>query len=128
MSVTIPISVGELVDKYSILQIKRSRVVGSDKLQDVDNEISLLSSHVGLFIVIDAIDVLYEDLVGINCQLWDVYDELRTLEKEKRFGERFIELSRTAYHLNDERYSIKNKINRLTNSDVQEVKQYIEYR
>lgn len=102
--------------------------MGSDKLQDVENEMNLISPYVGLFIVIDAIDVLYEDLVGINCQLWDVYDELRTLEKEKLFGERFIELSRTAYHLNDERYSIKNKINRLTNSDVQEVKQYIEYR
>jgi hypothetical protein len=71
---------------------------------------------------------LYEDLIGVNTQLWDVEDELRKLEKDKSFGDRFIELARAVYFLNDKRFEAKNKINILTNSDIQEVKQYIDYK
>ena len=125
--VTIPVSVGELIDKYSILQIKRSKV-SADKLTKVQHEISTLTSQVGPFIILDVISTLYEDLIGVNTQLWDVEDEIRKLEKDKDFGDKFIELARAVYHLNDERFNIKNKINTLTDSDIREVKQYIDYK
>lgn len=125
--VTIQVSVGELIDKYTILQIKRQKV-SPDKLSKVQHEIETLTGLVGPFIIIDSISTLYEDLIGVNTQLWDVEDELRKLEKEKQFGEKFIELARAVYFLNDKRFEIKNRINLLTNSDIQEVKQYIDYK
>lgn len=125
--ITIQVSIGELIDKYSILQIKRSKVTG-DKLEKVEHEIKALLPEVGPLIGIDAIDTLYEHLIGVNLQLWDVEDQLRILEKEKDFGEKFIELARSVYHLNDERFGIKNKINILLGSDIREVKQYINYK
>lgn len=125
--VTIPVSVGELIDKYTILQIKRNNV-SPDKLSKVQREIESLTSLVGPFIIIDSISNLYEDLIGVNTQLWDVEDQLRELERDKSFGDRFIELARTVYFLNDKRFEAKNKINILTNSDIQEVKHYIDYK
>jgi hypothetical protein len=125
--ITIPVSVGELIDKYTILQIKRSKV-SADKLPKVENESKQLLPLVGKFLAIDPISTLYEDLIGINLQLWNVEDDIRKLEKEKDFGDKFVELARAVYHLNDERFVIKNKINLLTDSDIQEVKQYIDYK
>jgi len=125
--ITIPVSVGELIDKYTILQIKRSKV-STDKLPKVENESKQLLPLVGKFLAIDPISTLYEDLIGINLQLWNVEDDIRKLEKDKDFGDKFIELARAVYHLNDERFVIKNKINTLTDSDIQEVKQYIDYK
>jgi hypothetical protein len=125
--ITIPVSVGELIDKYTILQIKRSKV-SADKLAKVENEAKQLLPLVGKFIAIDSISRLYEDLIGVNLQLWNVEDEIRKLEKDKDFGDKFIELARAVYHLNDERFVVKNKINMLTDSDIQEVKQYIDYK
>jgi|TARA_R110002126_G_scaffold79577_1_gene197341 hypothetical protein len=125
--ITIPVSVGELIDKYTILQIKRSKV-SADKLAKVEKEAKQLLPLVGKFIAIDSISRLYEDLIGVNLQLWNVEDEIRKLEKDKDFGDKFIELARAVYHLNDERFVVKNKINMLTDSDIQEVKQYIDYK
>lgn len=125
--VTIPVSVGELIDKYSILQIKKAKV-SVDKLDLVHNEMTALAQQVSKYLAIDSISVLYEDLIGINSQLWDVEDKLRILEKEKKFEGEFISLARSVYHLNDERFNLKNRINLLTNSDIKEVKQYIDYR
>ena len=125
--ITIPVSVGELIDKYTILQIKRNKV-SPDKLSKVQYEIESLTSLVGPFIIIDSISKLYEDLIGVNTQLWDVEDELRKMEKDKLFSDRFIELARAVYFLNDKRFEAKNKINTLTNSDIQEVKQYTDYK
>jgi len=125
--ITIPVSVGELIDKYSILQIKRSKVKGV-KLENVQNEINSLTSYVSKFITIDTISTLYEDLLGVNTQLWEVEDEIRILENQKVFNDKFIQLARSVYYLNDERFSIKNKINVLTDSEIQEVKQYIDYK
>lgn len=125
--ITIPISVGELIDKYSILQIKRSKVSGT-KLENVQNEIQALISYVRPYLIIEGINRLYEDLIGVNTQLWDVEDNIRKLEQQKQFDDKFIELARAVYHLNDERFNIKNKINVLTDSDIQEVKQYIDYK
>lgn len=125
--VTIQVSVGELIDKYTILQIKRSKV-SDDKLQKVQHEIAVIVPTVAPYLAIESISRCYEDLLGVNSQLWIVEDQLRVLEKEKDFGEKFIELARSVYYLNDERFNIKNKINTLTNSDIQEVKQYIDYK
>lgn len=126
--VNIPISVGELIDKLTILQIKKSKVEDSKKLEKINKELRLLLDESISYFGIEVIDQLHSDLRRVNLQLWDVEDELRILEKEKSFGERFIELARAVYHLNDERFEIKNKINELTGSGVQEVKQYINYK
>ena len=126
--ITIPVSVGELIDKISILQIKKSKVTDASKLAKVEKELSGLFKLAGPFLVNDSISVLYEDLLGVNSQLWNVEDKLRELEKEQRFEGEFVSLARTVYHLNDERFNIKNKINVLTDSDIQEVKQYIDYK
>jgi hypothetical protein len=126
--ITIPVSVGELIDKISILQIKKSKVVDPSKLKKVETELMLLLGIAKSFLSNNAISVLYEDLIGVNTQLWDVEDKIRILEKENRFDDEFISLSRHVYHLNDERFNLKNKINVLLDSDIQEVKQYIEYK
>lgn len=125
--VMIPVSVGELIDKYSILQIKRSKVT-DDKIPFIEKEINSLLPEVSKYLRIDAISVLYEDLIGLNVQLWDIEDKLRRMEKEKRFDEEFITSARSVYHLNDERFNIKSKINRLTDSEIREIKQHIDYR
>ena len=125
--ITIPVSVGELIDKYSILQIKRSKVNDS-KLKKVEHEIHSLTPLAGSYLGIESIAKCYEDLLGVNTQLWDVEDEIRKLEHQKSFGDKFIELARAVYHLNDKRFEIKNRINTLTDSDIQEVKQYIDYK
>jgi len=100
----------------------------SSKLVKVENELSHLYKVAVPFLAIDSISVLFEDLIGVNSQLWTVEDKLRILEKEHRFEGEFVSLARSVYHLNDERFNIKNKINVLTDSDIQEVKQYIDYK
>ncbi len=91
-------------------------------------QIKELTFQVSKFITIDTISTLYEDLLGVNTQLWEVEDEIRILENQKVFNDKFIQLARSVYYLNDERFSIKNKINVLTDSEIQEVKQYIDYK
>jgi len=125
--VTIPVSIGELIDKYSILQIKKARV-SDDKVKVVSDEIQALMTQVLPYLEIDSINVLYQDLLGVNAQLWDVEDNLRIMEKEKTFDDKFVSLARSVYYLNDERFNLKNKINTLTNSDIKEVKHYIDYK
>lgn len=125
--VMVPVSVGELIDKYSILQIKKSKVT-DDKVPFVEKEMQSLLPEVSKYIRIDAISILYEDLIGVNVQLWEIEDKLRKMEKEKKFDEEFVTSARSVYHLNDERFNIKSKINRLTDSEIREVKQHIEYR
>jgi hypothetical protein len=126
--ITIPVSVGELIDKISILQIKKNKITDETKLTKVEKELSHLYKMAGPFLVNDSISVLYEDLIGVNSQLWTIEDKLRILEKEHKFEGEFISLARSVYHLNDERFSLKSKINILTDSDIQEVKQYIDYK
>jgi hypothetical protein len=126
--ITIPVSVGELIDKISILQIKKGKIKDETKLAKVEKELSELFKLATPFLAKDAISVLYEDLIGINLQLWDVEDKLRMLEKQQSFEEDFISLARTVYYFNDERFNLKSKINILLDSDIQEVKQYIDYK
>jgi len=125
--IQIPVSVGELLDKLSILYIKLYRIEDKVKHEFVHKEWSKLSLKSHTFLENPAISDLYEDLLGVNLELWDVEDKLRSLEQEQRFGDEFISLARTVYILNDKRFVVKDRINKLTNSEICEVKSYVNY-
>jgi hypothetical protein len=125
--ITIPISTGELLDKLSILSIKGSKIKDESKLKLVNTEFDLLHKLSIPYLENDILG-LYLNLVEVNSKLWDVEDKLRVLETEHRFEGEFIDLARKVYYLNDERFSIKNQINILTLSEIQEVKEYVDYK
>jgi len=118
MSVIIPISIGELYDKYSILQIKMKKLKG-DKLAFVQKEIDYLKPFIYLY------PVDYKELKKINELLWEIEDAIRVKEISQEFDQEFIELARSVYLTNDKRYSLKMKINLFYPSDVMEMKSYI---
>ena len=126
--ITTPISVGELLDKLSILSIKKNRLTNPDKLFQVENEFSFLYELSTQFLTVKDYFNLYDDLVLINSKLWEIEDKLRVREKNKKFDEEFIELARSVYYTNDERFELKNKINLLSNSEIQEQKSYEDYK
>jgi hypothetical protein len=125
--VTIPVSVGELIDKLSILQVKKNKINNEEKLVLVNKEFELLYNLSSVYL--DSVDIngLYHQLCSINEKLWDVEDELRILETRKSFNSDFIELARKVYYTNDERFRLKNKINSITSSEIREVKDYKPY-
>jgi hypothetical protein len=123
----IPVSVGELIDKISILQIKKNHVQDDHKLVNIEKELNALLRLAQEYLQHDSISSLYEDLIGVNTQLWNTEDMLRSLERDKEFGDSFVAYARDVYHLNDQRFKLKNKINLLTQSEIQEVKQHIDY-
>ena len=125
--ITVPVSVGELIDKLSILHVKKTKVSNEHKLTFINTEFELLYNMSSYYLNDEEISKLYHKLVEINSKLWDVEDELRVIESTKEFDVNFIELSRKVYYTNDERFSIKNKINELTNSDIREQKDYKNY-
>ena len=120
----IEVSVGELLDKVSILYIKNSKIHDGEKLKKVEAELFYLLPIMKPFLEIPEVDDLYTDLMGVNFELWEIEDKLRILEKEKKFNTVFVELARQVYTLNDQRFSLKEKINVLTNSEISEVKSY----
>jgi hypothetical protein len=126
--ITTPISVGELLDKLSILSIKKNRLTNPDKLFQVEKEFSFLYELSTQFLTVKDYFNLYDDLVLINSKLWEIEDKLRVREKNKKFDEEFIELARSVYYTNDERFELKNKINLLSNSEIQEQKSYEDYK
>jgi hypothetical protein len=126
--VTIQVSVGELIDKLSILQIKLNNIQNEDKLKLIKHEYNILHTISIPYFEDKNISELYFKLIKVNSKLWDVEDKLRVLETENRFGGEFIDLARQVYYLNDERFEIKNQINSLTNSEVKEVKEYVKYK
>jgi hypothetical protein len=126
--ITTPISVGELLDKLSILSIKKNRLTNPDKLFQVEKEFSFLYALSTQFLTVKDYFNLYDDLVLINSKLWEIEDKLRVREKHKNFDEEFIELARSVYYTNDERFELKNKINLLSNSEIQEQKRYEDYK
>lgn len=125
--ITVPVSVGELIDKLSILHVKKTKVSNEQKLTFINTEFELLYNMSSYYLNDEEISKLYHKLVEINSKLWDVEDELRVIESTKEFDVNFIELSRKVYYTNDERFSVKNKINELTNSDIREQKDYKNY-
>jgi hypothetical protein len=126
--ITVPVSVGELIDKLSILHVKKIKISNEEKLLFINKEFELLYNMSSGYLDDDDIIKLYHQLVEINSKLWEVEDELRILESTKNFDSSFIELARKVYYTNDERFSLKNKINEITNSEVREQKDYISYK
>jgi hypothetical protein len=126
--VTIPVSVGELIDKLSILHVKKIKIVNENKLSFINNEFELIYNMSSIYFNNEEILNLYRELIDVNLKLWEVEDELRTIETTKNFDSHFIELARKVYYINDDRFSLKNKINELTNSEVREQKDYVEYK
>ena len=119
------ISAGELFDKITILEIKKEKISNNEKLVDVEKELNSLNDTVGKFIPDQSnISKYINDLKEINLKLWDIEDGKRAAEKEKKFDDKFIELARNVYKLNDERAKIKLAINTVLGSNIKEVKSY----
>ena len=119
------ISAGELVDKITILEIKKEKIKDQDKLIDVEKElISLNNTFKKNISQSDNLKNMINDLKEINLKLWDIEDGKREAEKNKKFDNKFIELARNVYKLNDERAKIKLKINQFLGSNIKEVKSY----
>lgn len=124
---SVPVSVGELIDKLSILQVKKIKVTNPDKLLFINKEYDLLYEMSSEFLQIKDILQIYDDLINTNLKLWEVEDELRVIESTKNFDDTFTELARLVYYTNDERFRLKDKINSLTKSEIKEQKDYKEY-
>ena len=124
----IEVSVGELFDKISILEIKKDKIKDPDKLTFISDELSKLKNELEKNVKVDAkLENLHQSLKIINLRLWDIEDEKRRCEKEKDFTENFIKLSRDVHILNDDRAKIKLKINNHTGSIIKEIKEYTSY-
>ena len=121
-------SVGELIDKITILEIKKEKILTKEKLDDVNKELKSLNESMKKYIPNQEEILGYKnDLKNINAKLWEIEDGKRLAEKNKKFDENFIELARNVYKCNDLRAKIKSKINQLTGSNIKEVKQYTVY-
>ena len=119
------ISAGELIDKITILEIKKAKIPNKDKLSDVEKELNSLNDTAKQFILdIAKISKFKNDLKNINLSLWDIEEGKRLSEKNKDFGKKFIELARNVYKFNDERAKIKLAINNALGSNIKEVKSY----
>ena len=127
MLINTPISLGELVDKISILMIKKNNISDSIKLQHVNKELEFLQKTLKKYISEDEINKFLLKLVNINSKLWDIEDDIRECERKKLFDQTFIDLARSVYFTNDERAKVKNDINKTFGSELVEVKSYEEY-
>lgn len=123
----IPGSVGELLDKVSILNIKRVMINDVSKLTMVKKEIIMMSEIAAPYLKDKDVEDLYDLLLMVNRNLWEVEDSLRRFEADKKFDEDFISKARSVYMLNDRRHELKNKIDNLLHSDIFEVKEYVNY-
>ena len=119
------ISAGELIDKITILNIKKEKITNNEKLVEIEKELKSLKDTFNKKIIPDnSLLELMEQLKKINLMLWDIEDGKRNAEKNKKFDESFIELARNVYKFNDERAKIKLKINNILGSNLKEVKSY----
>ena len=127
MLINTPISLGELVDKISILIIKKKNISDSIKLEHVTKELEFLQKTLKEYISEDKINKFIQDLININSKLWKIEDDIRECERKKIFDQTFTDLARSVYFTNDERAKIKNDINKTFGSELVEVKSYEEY-
>ena len=126
--ILVEVSAGELLDKISILEIKKEKIKDPEKLKFISNEHSILKDQLGNNVKSDdKLNKLSEDLKEINAKLWIIEDDKRDCEKNKDFGEKFIKLSRDVHFLNDDRAKIKLEINNHTGSSIKEIKEYTSY-
>ena len=126
--ILVEVSVGELLDKISILEIKKDRIKDSNKLKFINEEYEVLKNELDKNIRIDEkLAKFFTALKNVNSKLWIIEDEKRKCEKESDFGENFIRLSRDVHFLNDTRAKIKLDINNHTGSKIKEIKEYTNY-
>ena len=126
--ILVEVSVGELLDKISILDIKKDKIKDPEKLEYIKDELSILKEEFKNNVKSDSkIDTLYQSLKIVNLRLWTIEDDKRKCEKEKDFTENFIKLSRDVHILNDDRAKIKLEINNYTGSKIKEIKEYTSY-
>ena len=126
--ILVEVSVGELLDKISILEIKSEKIKDPEKLNFINDEYKILKDQLQKNIKLDTvIENLYNSLKEINLKLWTIEDDKRLCEKNSNFGEKFIKLSRDVHFLNDERAKIKIEINNITGSKIKEIKEYTSY-
>ena len=126
--IIVEVSVGELLDKISILEIKQDKIKDPKKLNFINNEHSILKNQLKKNVKSDEkLEKLFQDLKDINAKLWVIEDDKRDCEKNKDFGEKFIKLSRDVHFLNDDRAKIKLEINNHTGSAIKEIKEYTSY-
>ena len=126
--ILVEVSVGELLDKISILEIKKERIKDNDKLKYINDEYNILKSEFEKNVKVDQkLKDLFKSLKDINNKLWDIENEKRLCEKNSNFGEVFIKTSRDIHFLNDKRGTVKLEINNYTGSKIREIKEYTNY-
>ena len=126
--ILVEVSVGELLDKISILEIKQDKIKDPNKLAFINTEHSILKDQLEKNVQSNSqLEKLFNSLKEINAKLWVIEDDKRQCEKDKDFGEKFIKLSRDVHFLNDDRAKIKLEINNLTGSKIKEIKEYTSY-
>ncbi len=126
--ILVEVSVGELLDKISILEIKKEKIKDSSKLKFIDDEYNVLKEQLKNNVKNDEkLNKLFLSLKEINSKLWVIEDDKRMCEKNSDFSEKFVELSRNIHFLNDKRAKIKLEINQITGSKIREVKEYTAY-
>ena len=126
--ILIEVSVGELLDKLTILEIKQEKIKDAEKLKYINDEYSDLKDELNKSVKTNPkLDELFNSLKKINAKLWVIEDDKRLCEKNSDFGEKFIKLSRDIHFLNDDRAKIKLEINNHTGSKIKEIKEYTKY-
>ena len=126
--ILVEVSVGELLDKISILEIKKEKIKDPEKLKFINNEYNVLKTQLNQNIKTDEkLETLFKSLKEINSKLWVIEDDKRLCEKNSDFTEKFIKLSRDVHFLNDNRAKIKLEINEHTGSTIKEIKEYTKY-
>jgi hypothetical protein len=120
----VPVSIGELYDKFTILQIKSERIKDTLKLEMVNKELEYLKIYVDKFNLEKS---LVDEMKSVNEKLWDIEDNIRDKEREKEFDDIFVSLARQVYITNDLRSKVKNKINAKLNSSLTDIKSYAKY-
>ena len=126
--ILVEVSVGELLDKISILEIKKEKIKDPEKLKFIDDEYEVLKNQLNQNIKSDEkLNNLFNSLKDINSKLWVIEDDKRLCEKNSDFGEKFIKLSRDVHFLNDDRAKIKLEINNHSGSKIKEIKEYTSY-
>ena len=127
--ILVEVSVGELLDKISILEIKQEKIKNAENLKFIKDEYNILKAELDKNVKTDDnLKNLFNSLKEINSKLWVIEDDKRQCEKDKDFGEKFIKLSRDVHFLNDDRAKIKLEINNITGSKIKEIKEYTNYK
>ena len=126
--IIVEVSVGELLDKISILEIKKEKITDPESIKFIEKEYLILKNQLDKNIKYDEkLDKLFNKLKKINVTLWEIEDEKRSYEKNSDFGDKFIKVSRDIHFLNDDRSKVKLEINKITGSLIREIKQYTIY-